>query len=92
MALPMLKQTLWKVYQHPTLRWPIPYDDIIGVYEGSVVGALEVPRVPHHSTGPTALRACVHVEVVIRDDLEQVFHHLSEGGCATVILQFLVIR
>lgn len=61
-------------------RLNLPYDEIAGVDEGPVMGPLQVPRVPHHCTAPAALGAGVYVKDLIRDDLEQLLHHLSEVG------------
>lgn len=67
-------RNLWKI----STDWP--YYEITGVDEPAVVGALQVPRVPHHGAGPAALRASVHVERLIGDDLEQLLHHPAEVG------------
>lgn len=67
-----------------------PYNEITGVDEPAVPGALQVPRVPHHGAGPAALRAGVHVEHFIGDDLEQLLHHPAEVGWLPLRLQPLV--
>lgn len=69
-----------------------PYDEIAGVDEAAVVGALQVPRVAHHGAGPAALGAGVHVEHLIWDDLEQLLHHSSEIGRMLLWLQPLVTQ
>lgn len=67
-----------------------PYNEIAGVDEPAVLGALQVPRVPHHGAGSAALRAGVHVEHFIGDDLEQLLHHPAEVGWLPLRLQPLV--
>lgn len=67
-----------------------PYNEIAGVDEPAVLGALQVPRVPHHGAGPAALRAGIHVEHLIGDDLEQLLHHHAEVGRLPLRLQPLV--
>lgn len=57
-----------------------PDDEVAGINERPVVRVLEVPRVPHHRTGPAAVRSGVCVELLIRNDLEELVHHLSEVG------------
>lgn len=62
------------------VRAKSPYDEVTGVDAAAVLGSLEVPRVPHHSAGPAAFGAGVHVKHLIRNDLEQLLHHFSEVG------------
>ena len=69
-----------------------PYDEVTGVDEAAVLGALQVARVPHHGAGPAALGAGVHVEHLIRDDLEQLLHHSTEIGRLPLWLQPLVTQ
>lgn len=56
------------------------------------MGPLQVPGVPHHRAGPAALGAGVHVEDLVRDDLEQLLHHLCEVGRLPLRLQPLVTQ
>lgn len=56
------------------------------------MGPFQVPGVPHHRAGPAAIRAGVHVEHLIGDDLEQLLHHRAVVGRVPFRLQPLVTQ
>lgn len=56
----------------------LPYNEMTGVDEVSILGSLQVPRVPHHGAGPAAVRPGVCVEHVAGNELKKLLHHLVE--------------